>query len=58
MALGQSDVSPLAREIGVPLRRNGEPISETFSIQFDADKGIIGDTASVDIASFSFDDID
>ena len=58
LALGQSDVSPLAREIGVPLRRNGEPISETFSIQFDADKGIIGDTASVDIASFSFDDID
>ena len=53
LALGQSDVSPLAREIGVPLRRNGEPISETFSIQFDADKGIIGDTASVDIASFS-----
>jgi len=58
LALGQSNVSPLARDIGVPLRRNGEPISETFSIQFDADKGIIGDTASINVASFSFDDLD
>ena len=58
LALGPSDVSPLARDIRVPLRRNGEAIMESFSIQFDPDKGLIGDLAVSDFATLSFDDVD
>ena len=58
LALGWDDISTVVRKIGVPFRRTGAPVTETFSISFDADRGDIGNQFVTEPTTFALDDFD